>query len=201
MEKTLSILDADFINHICTVNNEHFFTDFMTSLNIKPAVAWYVAREELLSCQKAHELINNGELTIIKPEDFLEEEDQRELFCINVRRIANEVNEAQLPENVDIFDDNFHFSGKNLGEIISEMIAKEMNISLFASNDWGAKRYAQIYINSSLYKLNVYNMAELLNIIGNSDNKLEWKDIKYLLSDDRWAKDKEKLRKLWIKDK
>ena len=60
-----------------------------------------------------------------------------------------------------------------------------------------AKEVAKYYINSQQYTLEVKNITELLYEIGSSDNALKWRDVKNVLSENRWKKDKEKLWHLW----
>lgn len=198
MKENLAILDADFINHICSIDDIQFFDDFMESLGVYPAVTWYVANEELLTCKLAQSLISSGKIRVIKPDDFLKNLEEKNLFSSAVISIANAINEYELSEKTDIFTS--HCSISNLGEIISELVAKEMEIPLFASNDWGAKRIATRFIDSEVYRLQVLNMADLLEKIGMSENKLAWRDIKKVLSGERWQRDKRRLRIIWVKD-
>jgi len=81
-------------------------------------------------------------------------------------------------------------------------MAKELGLELFASNDFGAKSIAKRHINSTYYALKVRNLAEIFDEIGHRENGLKWKDIKAALRDehDRWKRDKDKLRSLWIKE-
>lgn len=58
---------------------------------------------------------------------------------------------------------------------------------------------AQAKINSARYTLKVKNLSELLQQVGSCENKLKWKDVKAVLREERWKKEKEKLHPLWNK--
>ena len=164
-------------------------------------MSWYVA-SELYSCKKAKELMNSGLIHVIYPEDFLSDSSKKKLFEMNVRGVAEKVNGEPIHPCADFFSKDSHSCGRNLGEIISELMAKEMGLTLFASDDFRAKRYADTYINSKCYRLEVKNVAELLFIIAEKEKTkaLKWRDIKHVLSEDRWNKYIESLRELWVSD-
>ena len=199
-----AVLDADFTKLLCSINVEGFFEKFMGSLGINPVIAWYVADEELIDCPKARELINRNIIRVIYPKDIFEDDISKTMFDRNFRDIYSKVNGEAIYNKADIFTKGFHQSGKNIGEIISELMAKELGLVLFASNDWGAKRYAANYINSTIFTLNVKNVVELIDDIvsSNKSSEFEWKEIKILLRDDdgkdRWKKDRNRLRNIWI---
>jgi len=72
-----------------------------------------------------------------------------------------------------------------------------LKVPLFAANDEGAKKVAQYHINSQQYILEVKNVAELLQEVGSNENSLRWRDVKKVLSENRWNRAKEKLWHLW----
>lgn len=165
MCKTQAVIDADFTKHLCESESEDFFERLMNALERQPVMSWYVANKELFDCNKAQDLINKGVIKVISPEEFLSDDISRKLFDINVRSLAEDINGEIISDKADIFSETFHLSRSNLGEIISELMAKEMKIELFASNDWGTKRCAQTYINSKTYTLTVKNAGELFEEI------------------------------------
>ncbi len=197
-----AVVDADFTKLLCSLSIENCFIRFMSAVGKSPIMAWYVADSELFACPKAIELIKQGDIEVVYPEDFLTDDLSRQIFDNNVRSFAEAINGEIIPTSVDIFSKGFHLSGKNLGEIISELMAKELDIELFVSNDWGAKRYVETYINSSNYELKVKNVAELCEIIAAQKNKdlFKWKEIKSILHDKRWKDDITKLKAFWVSD-
>lgn len=201
MDSPQVVLDADFIIHLCSIKNQDFFESFIQALDVQPIVSWYVAGE-LINCQKAKDLMNNGYIHVVYPDDFLGNSTQRKLFDMNVRGVAERVNGEPIHPRVDLFSRDSHICGKNIGEIISELMAKEMGLTLFASDDCRAKRYADTYINSESYILDVKNIADLLFIIAQKGKtkELKWKDIKHVLSHKRWDKYIGDLRELWVSD-
>ncbi len=201
MCKIQAVVDADFTKHLCESGSEDLFERLMSALDRQPVMAWYVANTELFDCKKAQDLIKNGLIKVISPNDFLSDDVSRHLFDLNVRSLAETINEVAISDKADIYSDGFHLSGSNLGEIISELMAKELGIELFASNDKGAKRYAQSYINSQSYTLTVKNAGELFEEVAGQgkQDQFKWKEIKHLFSDDRWKQKRDSLRMYWDK--
>ena len=198
-----AVMDADLLQLICRNDGaEDFFVRFFQKLDYDPIVSWYVANAELLTNNNITNLINGGQIHVVHPKDFLKNKSQKRLFAQNVRSVANMINQKPIPVGVDILDESFHLAGGNLGELISEMMAKELNIQYFASNDKGAKKYAKLYINTDCFTLQVLNIADLLEMLGKKkDHGFSWKhEIKPLLFDSRWDNVREKIRKYWVYD-
>ena len=195
------VIDADFTRLLCEYKADSFFERFMEALEVEPVMAWYVADAELLDCEKAQGLITEKKIKVIYPKDFLDDFSMQ-IFEYNVRYIAEKVNDSPILQQADIFSKSFHLAGKNIGEIISELMAKELNLDLFASNDWGSKRYADTYINSSIYTLHVKNVYELIMVIidNGKAQEFKWKEIKHLLSEERWKKERGILREKWFQE-
>lgn len=193
----LVALDADFLNSVL-VDDGLVFISLMKSLDVVPVVHCFVANQELFGNSLADKLIKNETIKVVNYDDFLEDNYTRILYDINFRKIYQNVNGESLPNSVSIYDESFHISGKNAGEILTELMCKEMRIPLFASNDWGAKKYAKIYINSSDYQLDVKNLIDILRIVGTRVNDLSWKMVKRLLSTDNLKQYKDEIRRMWI---
>lgn len=203
MSKAEAIMDSDFLQSILldTDNSEALFKQMMDDLAIIPVVHPYVAEVELQYCKKAQKLINEGYIKKIEYNDFLHSEEERKLYNKHVWEILDEFCDKDLPPEKyqDVFRDGFRLTEHSIGEILSELMAKEMRAPLFASNDKEAKAIAKRHFNSSKYQLEVKNLAEFLRDVAFVETKIKWKEIKFLLSDNRWKKDKENLRRLWPK--
>ena len=203
MSKTEAVMDSDFLQSILldVDGSEELFKQIMDDLGIIPIVHPYVAEVELQYCKKAQKLINEGYIVRIKYDDFLHSEEERKVYNMQVWDILDEFCEKDLPPEKyqDVFREGFRLTEHSIGEILSELMAKEMRVPLFASNDKGAKSIAKRHFNSNRYQLEVKNLAELLREVISRDTKIKWKEVKFLLKDERWRKDRENLRELWQK--
>lgn len=199
MEKTEAVLDSDFVQGLLKRGTKEFFMQLMDELNVKPLIHPYVAEVELQYCEEAQQLILEGDIEIVPYNRYLLTEVDRQLYNERVWDILDKTSEKTLPseEYRDVFRKGFRLTEYSIGEILSELMARYLKVPLFASNDWGAKKVAQYHINSQQYMLDVKNIAELLQEVGSGKNSLKWQDIKKVLSEDRWKKEREKLWSLW----
>lgn len=199
MKKTEAVLDSDFIQGILKRGNKDFFIQLMNELGVQPIVHTYVAQVELKYCSEAQELISEGYLMVKTYDQFLSDELDKKIYNERVWKILDITSEKELPPEQyrDVFRENFSLTEYSIGEIMSELMARYLNVPLFASNDWGAKCVAKYHINSGKYNLQVKNIAELIEEIGEKKNRLRWKDIKRVLGEERWKKDRERLWNLW----
>ncbi len=200
MSKKEVVLDCDFLSGLLENTSVDFFKQMMDELEVSPVVHSYVADVELEYCLEAQDLIKEGYIRKINYEEYLHSELQREQYNQAVWYIMDVINDDELPplKYQNVFRNDFSYKNHSIGEVLSELMAKELRLELFASNDFGAKSVAKRHINSTYYVLKVRNLAEVLREIGQHENGLKWKDIKAALRDERWKRDKDKLRKLWI---
>lgn len=202
MGKKEAVLDCDFLLNLLTNTSVEFFIQLMDELEVSPVVHSYVADVELEYCQEAQELIKEGYIRKIEYAEYLKTEMQRDNYNQAVWFILDIFNDGILPplRYRNVFRDDFSYKTHSIGEVLSELMAKELKFELFASNDFGAKIIANRHINSTYYKLKVWNLADVFKEIGKRENSLQWKDIKSALRDERWKRDKKKLREFWIQD-
>ena len=199
MESTKVILDCDFLQGILNNTSVDFLKQLMNELHVKPVVHEYVAEVELKYCSEAQELIEDGYIEKIEYSQYLHSDYDRKIYNEMVWELLENHGKGTLPPEKyrDVFREGFHYSENSIGEIMSELMAKRMQLPLFASNDGGAKSIAKLRINSSKYTLTVKNIAELLYDIGGRENGLAWKDIKAVLREKRWHEEREKLWQMW----
>jgi hypothetical protein len=196
------VIDADFFQSTTQLGDGDFFKAIMDAKNVAPVMHVYVAEIELKNNEVLRQLLAEGYIRIIKYEEFLKTEVDRMKYQADVWQLCEDVNEEEIPEvrYRDIYRKDFSFCERNMGEIMSELMAKTMQLPLFLSNDNGAKRVATRYINSSRYKVEVKNLMEVLSEIGNETNSLKWKDIKLNLNQTNFKNRKDDIRHLWVND-
>lgn len=202
MDKREVIVDCDFLSDLLKNTSKDFFIQLMDELGVRPIVHSYVADVELEYCKEAQELIQSGYIRKIEYAEYLQDETQRMQYNQSVWQILDIINDDDLPPEKyqDVFRKGFSYKTHSIGEVMSELMAKELKLELFASNDFGAKSVAKRHINSARYELKVRNLAELLREVGQRENTLKWKDIKDALRDERWKREKDKIRKFWVKN-
>lgn len=204
MSKKEVVLDCDFLSSLLENTSIDFFKQVMDELVVSPVVHSYVADEELKYCSEAQDLIKEGYIRKIEYREYLHSDLQREQYNQAVWYIMDIINDDELPpqEYQNVFREGFSYKNHSIGEVLSELMAKELGLELFASNDFDAKSIANRHINCTYYALKVRNLAEIFYEIGHRENGLKWKDIKAALRDEhnRWKRDRDKLRSLWVKE-
>lgn len=204
MSKKEVVLDCDFLSSLLENTSIDFFKQVMDELDVSPVVHSYVADEELEYCSEAQDLIKEGYIRKIEYSEYLHSDLQREQYNQAVWYIMDIINDDKLPPQKyqNVFREGFSYKNHSIGEVLSELMAKELGLELFASNDFGAKSIANRHINCTYYVLKVRNLAEIFYEIGHRENGLKWKDIKAALRDEhnRWKRDRDKLRSLWVKE-
>lgn len=160
MSESRVVLDADFINLITDIQDSNpadLFRRIFAALGKTPVVHPYVAQHELYSNKVAQTLIANGDLSVIQKDLFLPAGDtlMETLYEKNFYDIYNVITKDPLPCLGDIWQ---HRARNNYGEIHSVLMAAELGLPLFYSNDGGAKQAATYFATG---RLDVVNAAEL----------------------------------------
>lgn len=168
------VLDTDFIEGITSYqdgNGADLFRRVFEALGLVPVVHPYVAEHELVFNHVAQELIAEGALIVIPYNDFLPNDDyKKELYNHNFRDIHGIIKEENalhrqgpgIPE-ISPTDSIFSRHGKSsFGEVHSILMAAELGIPLFFSNDRDACTAAKRYSRNRLVVKNAEQVAELL---------------------------------------
>lgn len=178
MSESRVVLDADFINLITDIqdsNPEDLFRRIFAALGKTPVVHPYVAQHELYSNKVAQALIASGDLSVIEKDLFLPAGDtsMEALYEKNFYGIYNVITKDPLPCLGDIWQRR---ARNNYGEIHSVLMAAELGLPLFYSNDGGAKQAATYFATG---RLDVLNAAELADNLTESAT-ITGKERKYL---------------------
>lgn len=168
------VLDTDFINGIiCYEDGDgaDLFRRVFYALGKTPVVHPYVADYELYGCTIAQELLNGGTLIRIPYGDFLPQNVGRHiLYHKNFRDIHEIIREetrqqkkgVEIPP-VDPEESIFDRHGqRSYGEVHSSLMATELRIPLFYSNDRNARTAANRFAGKRLIALNAEDIAKLL---------------------------------------
>ena len=142
MDKILAVVDSDFVQKIGEIRNRDsydLFCKLMNELNCVPVVHPYVMEHELFNCALAKKLRDNNVLLIIEYKDFMPttRKQQYESAFRDLYHVLT-MNEYGIEEDPDSNIFTSH-AGKSYGEIHSVLMASQMQIPIFYSNDHGAK--------------------------------------------------------------
>lgn len=174
VEEQRVVLDADFIGGITDYKSgdgADLFRRVFCTLGKCPVVHPYVAEHELINNRVAQSLIKNGDIVVIPYTDFLAENGAKNtLYRKSFHDLHTIIRETHIPRrgNAEMvplkWGDNIfaRHAGRSFGEIHSILMAVELGIPLFYSNDSGAKTAAGRYRAGQLIVKNAEEVAELL---------------------------------------
>ena len=174
LDRDRVVLDTDFIKGITSYQDgsgADLFRRVFKALGLIPVVHPYVAEFELMFNHVAQELIAEGTLIVIPYTVFLPNDDyKKDLYVHNFRDI-HEIIRAEnvlhrygsaIPE-ISSTDNIFSRHGKSsFGEVHSMLMAAELGIPFFYSNDRDARTAANRYSRGRLVVKNAEEVAELL---------------------------------------
>lgn len=187
-------IDADFFRKL-TENDKDgtLFMKIMVELNRKPVMHEYVYSYELGDSSLVKKLKEQGDLKVYTHSDYVKDIEQyRTLFGTAYRYF----NYKEFIGDVI----SYHHEKESLGEIRTSIMAYYMGIDLFMSDDGGAKKYVLNRLNSRRHRIDVYNIYDTLQVIGELQNrKLKWSEIKGMAKV-AFAKKKEKydsINEIW----
>ena len=178
MEDNRVALDTDFINVITeyrACDPATLFCDIFEALGKTPVVHPFVAECELMHNAVARGLLENGVIQKISYEEFLPNEDaeMKTFYTTMFRELNTKITGCSLSEKINIFASN---AGHSFGEVHTVLMAVELGIPLFYSNDRGAKAAAVAYAEG---KLIVKNIKEVVEQLQDTD-KIKGKEKRYL---------------------
>lgn len=197
--KNAVAVDADFFLSVTHLDQGEFFKQMMDEMQVVPVMHPYVAEVELALSEPAKQLLTDGYIQKLSYDEFLKNESERKKYQEDVWMLFVKENGNILPRQThpDIYEKGFRLSQGNLGEIMTELMARELHLTVFMSNDKGAIRIAKRHINSCRYTLSVKNLVNVLREIGGRENSLKWKKIKAVLDAAKLSKYKKELWALW----
>lgn len=183
------IVDTDFMNYMVRAKDgkDDYFEKIVHDLELEPVVHEFLYEKEMMANPLVKKLVAEGKLTVIKYDDFLEEEDAS-YYSKLFSDLYNYCNERKITHNR--FDyRTYQEAGANLGEIHSVILALFTGYPLFFSNDNGAKTMARTKINTDKYSLQVKNIMDVFaEIAVKPEKSLIKKDFVNLTKGDKTRK-------------
>lgn len=159
MARTRAVLDADFINKINEIHQadkERLFEKLMNELDCLPVVHPYVMEHELFGCELAASMRGKGALCCMSYDTFMPAE-RKDRYEQRFRELYRQMTLQENGREAEAHDDIFaRHAGCSYGEVHSVLMAAELGIPIFYSNDHSGK-----ILCSRFRKLKSKTMREL----------------------------------------
>lgn len=183
------LVDSDFFTMIAPCKNidkeKEFVKSVFDSLNKKPCIHPFVAKEELFNNEVIKQLIDEGYITVIDYNSVLKESWMEQQYVDNFVTYYDYMNSEKIPSlspEIKFSDIKRHHANKNMGEIHTLIFAHYLEIPLFMSNDKEAKKLAETKINSQHFSIDVKNVCDVFCMIKTSGSiKLDTKVVRSIL--------------------
>lgn len=177
-------VDSDFFTMIAPCKNiakeKEFVKSVFDSLNKKPCIHPFVAKEELFNNEVVKQLIDDGYITVIDYNSVFTEEWIKQQYVDNFVTYYDYMNSEKIPSSLS--EITRHRAKKNMGEIHSLIFAHYLEIPLFMSNDKSAKKLAETKINNQHFSIDVKNVCDVFCMIKTSGSiKLDTKVVRSIL--------------------
>lgn len=178
------LVDSDFFTMIAPCKNiakeKEFVKSVFDSLNKKPCIHPFVAKEELFNNEVVKQLIDEGYITVIDYNSVLKESWMEQQYVDNFVTYYDYMNSEKIPSSLS--EITRHRAKKNMGEIHTLIFAHYLEIPLFMSNDKGAKKLAETKINSQHFSIDVKNVCDVFCMIKTTGSiKLDTKVVRSIL--------------------
>lgn len=178
------LVDSDFFTMIAPCKNiakeKEFVKSVFDSLNKKPCIHPFVAKEELFNNEVVKQLIDEGYITVIDYNSVLKESWIEQQYVDNFVTYYDYMNSEKIPSSLS--EITRHRAKKNMGEIHSLIFAHYLEIPLFMSNDKSAKKLAETKINNQHFSIDVKNVCDVFCMIKTTGSiKLDTKVVRSIL--------------------
>lgn len=186
------LVDSDFFTMIAPCKNiakeKEFVKSVFDSLNKKPCIHPFVAKEELFNNEVVKLLIDEGYITVIDYNSVFTEEWIKQQYIDDFVTYYNYMNSEKIPSSFS--EITRHRAKKNMGEIHTLIFAHYLEIPLFMSNDKSAKKLAETKINSQHFSIDVKNVCDVFCMIKTTGSiKLDTKVVRSILKRrEEWSK-------------
>ncbi len=166
-EKTLAVVDNDFLNHLVETKNlsidiKEAIVLLFNELNVNPVMHELVYKNELFcggayintSQQKALELITEGIVSVVSLSSIISAPGAAVYYTILFEEIYNKFSEVPLPRINVLTDWRAKLS---LGEVHSVVMCFFMKCGIFLSDDGDAQSLRQYLTESTGFTIDIYN--------------------------------------------
>lgn len=173
--RTKAVIDADFfINTTEYDRSTALFLRILDEMEMQPVMHEFVAETELCQNRYLDQLLQSGQIAIVRYEDYLcsdtDKEEYKEYFMDAYERI----NRREFSKNKDIYD--YSDGQESLGEIRSLYMAMKKGYHYFMSDDGHSKFLAKNFFPRK-HAIEVNSLYDVLVKCKERGTDLTWKDI------------------------
>ena len=185
MSKKEAIVDTCFFNKLSNNGkNIEAFKKVLVDLEYKPVVHPYIAEKELDVFPQFNKLIEEGFIRKAEYSEFIEDEDDAELYeqyfpelyeemreYLEIKGSKKRIEKLAIPKGQTIY--TYRRAGMSLGDVHMILMAFFMRLPIILSEDGDIeflRSVAKRKISSNSYNLNIYNVMYLIMMIAQKED-------------------------------
>lgn len=185
MSKKEAIVDTCFFNKLSNGGkNSEILKKVLMDLDYKPVVHPYIAEKELDMFPLFNELVEEGFIRKAEYSEFIEDEYDKELyeqyFCelyeemreyLKIKVAKKQIEKLDIPNGQTIY--TYRRAGMSLGDVHIILMAFFMKLPIILSEDGDIeflRSIAERKISSDSYKLDIYNVMDLIIMIAEKED-------------------------------
>lgn len=164
--------------------NIEAFKKVLVDLEYKPVVHPYIAEKELDVFPQFNKLIEEGFIRKAEYSEFIEDEDDAELYeqyfpelyeemreYLEIKGSKKRIEKLAIPKGQTIY--TYHRAGMSLGDVHMILMAFFMRLPIILSEDGDIeflRSVAKRKISSNSYNLDIYNVVDLIMMIAQKED-------------------------------
>lgn len=185
MSKKEAIVDTCFFNKLSNNGkNIEAFKKVLVDLEYKPVVHPYIAEKELDVFPHFNKLIEEGFIRKAEYSEFIEDEDDAELYeqyfpelyeemreYLEIKGSKKRIEKLAIPKGQTIY--TYRRAGMSLGDVHMILMAFFMRLPIILSEDGDIeflRSVAKRKISSNSYNLDIYNVMDLIMMIAQKED-------------------------------
>lgn len=185
MSKKEAIVDTCFFNKLSNNGkNIEAFKKVLVDLEYKPVVHPYIAEKELDVFPQFNKLIEEGFIRKAEYNEFIEDEDDAELYeqyfqelyeemreYLEIKGSKKRIEKLAIPKGQTIY--TYRRAGMSLGDVHMILMAFFMRLPIILSEDGDIeflRSVAKRKISSNSYNLDIYNVVDLIMMIAQKED-------------------------------
>ena len=185
MSKKEAIVDTCFFNKLSNNGkNIEAFKKVLVGLEYKPVVHPYIAEKELDVFPHFNKLIEEGFIRKAEYSEFIEDEDDAELYeqyfpelyeemreYLEIKGAKKRIEKLAIPKGQTIY--TYRRAGMSLGDVHMILMAFFMRLPIILSEDGDIeflRSVAKRKISSNSYNLDIYNVVDLIMMIAQKED-------------------------------
>ena len=185
MSKKEAIVDTCFFNKLSNNGkNIEAFKKVLVDLEYKPVVHPYIAEKELDVFPQFNKLIEEGFIRKAEYSEFIEDEDDAELYeqyfpelyeemreYLEIKGSKKRIEKLAIPKGQTIY--TYRRAGMSLGDVHMILMAFFMRLPIILSEDGDIeflRSVAKRKISSNSYNLDIFNVVDLIMMIAQKED-------------------------------